>query len=229
MFQYPKVIERAITKNGEIQLQKRGSDYEIIFNGTFLMATYNGKSEKFLVQYAIESVKSPKRVLIAGLGVGYSLRKALEYEEIEKITVLEIEDKIIEWNKTHLSPYSKDALNNPKVEVVNANFIQWVESTEEKFDVICIDIDNGPDWVVINENHKLYGDVGICNLIKIMNRSGAISFWSSNKCDVFEDRLKKWFGHVKMKEVVRESVEPDYIYLASCPKIGTKIEKDLPE
>jgi hypothetical protein len=51
MYQSPTVIERALTENGEIQLQKRGSDYEIIFNGTFLMATYNGDSERLLGLY----------------------------------------------------------------------------------------------------------------------------------------------------------------------------------
>ena len=71
MYQSPIVIERALTENGEIQLQKRGSDYEIIFNGTFLMATYNGDSEKLLVRWAIETADSPKTVLIAGLGVGF--------------------------------------------------------------------------------------------------------------------------------------------------------------
>ncbi|HHY71033.1 MAG TPA: hypothetical protein GX519_05130, partial [Thermoanaerobacterales bacterium] len=60
MYQSPMVIERALTKNGEIQLQKRGNDYEIIFNGTFLMATCNGDSEKLLVRWAIEAADSPK-------------------------------------------------------------------------------------------------------------------------------------------------------------------------
>jgi spermidine synthase len=218
MYKNPIVIEREITENGEIQLQKRGRDYEIIFNGTFLMATYNGESEKLLVRCAVEVADSPKTVLIGGLGVGFSLGEALEYDSIEKIAVVEIEKKIIEWNRTYLSVYSNDALTHPKVNVVNADFIEWIVDSKEKYDVICLDIDNGPDWVVIDENHKLYGDAGIYNLIKRMNQSGAISFWSASKSDVFEERLKKWFGSVEVFEVNQKRGEPDYIYLAVNPK-----------
>lgn len=219
MHQSPIVIERALTENGEIQLQKRGNDYEIIFNGTFLMATYNGESEKLLVRWAIEAADSPKVVLIAGLGVGFSLAEAQNYEMIGKITVVEIEQKIIEWNRTYLSAFSEGALNQPKVDVVNEDFIQWMKNTQQKYDVICLDIDNGPDWVVIDDNDKLYGDAGIYSLLKLMNESGAISFWSAAKSDRFEEGLKKYFDGVYVKEVSHESGEPDYIYLANKPKI----------
>lgn len=218
MYQCPTVVERALTENGDIQLQKRGNDYEIIFNGTFLMATYNGDSEKLLVQLAIEAADSPQTVLIGGLGVGFSLGEALNYEMIEKIKVIEIEKKIIEWNRTYLSAYSNDALNQPKVDVVNADFIEWMKSTQEKYDVICLDIDNGPDWVVIDKNNKLYSDRGISILLKIINKPGAISFWSATKCDMFKEWLDKWFNSVIVKEVTHKRGEPDYIYLAKSPK-----------
>lgn len=138
MYQSPIVIERALTENGEIQLQKRGSDYEIIFNGTFLMATYNGDSEKLLVRWAIETADSPKTVLIAGLGVGFSLAEAQNHKMIEKITVVEIEQKIIEWNRTYLSASSEGALTQQNVDVVNTDFIQWMKKPQKKYDVICL-------------------------------------------------------------------------------------------
>ena len=78
------VIKKVITENGEIQFQKRGSNYEIIFNGTFLIATYDGESERILMKWAIEAVSSPRTVLIAGLGVGYSLVEALKHKTTEK-------------------------------------------------------------------------------------------------------------------------------------------------
>ncbi len=219
MYQSPMVIERALTKNGEIQLQKRGNDYEIIFNGTFLMATCNGDSEKLLVRWAIEAADSPKAVLIAGLGVGFSLAEAQNHKMIDRITVVEIEQKIIEWNRTYLSKFSEGALNQSKVDVVNEDFIHWMASSKEKYDVICLDIDNGPDWVVIEDNNKLYSDRGIHNLLKLMNESGAISFWSAARSDRFEEGLKKYFNGVYVKEVSHGSGEPDYIYLANKPKI----------
>ncbi|NLZ53882.1 MAG: spermine/spermidine synthase [Thermoanaerobacteraceae bacterium] len=218
MYQSPIVIERALTQNGELQLQKRGKDFEIIFNGTFLMATYNGESEKLLVQWAVERADSPKTILIAGLGVGFSLAEAQKYKTIDKITVVEIEQKIIEWNKRYLSTFSEGALIQPKVDVVHGDFIEWVNTVHQKYDVICLDIDNGPDWVVLENNNELYSSRGICNLLKIMSKGGAVSFWSASKSRSFEALLRKYFNGVCVKEVAHQSGKPDYIYLAFSPK-----------
>ena len=218
MHQSVTVIERATTENGEIQLQRRGSDYEIIFNGTFLMATYNGESEKLLVSQAIEAVKSPRTVLIAGLGVGFSLGEALGYSMLEKITVVEIEEKIIEWNRTHLAEFSNHGLLDPRVEVVQADFVAWMSNCRQKYDVICLDIDNGPDWLVMDNNGQLYDDQGIRSLLNILNESGAVSFWSAAKSDTLEKRLRQWFDKVKIKAVDQSRGEPDYIYVATGPK-----------
>jgi len=218
MHQTATVIERVTTENGEIQLQRRGSDYEIIFNGTFLMATYNGESEKLLVSQAIEAVKSPRTVLIAGLGVGFSLGEALGYSMLNKITVVEIEKKIIEWNRTHLAEFSNYGLLDPRVEVVQADFIDWMSDCRRKYDVICLDIDNGPDWLVMDNNGQLYDDQGIRSLLNILNESGAVSFWSAAKSDRLEKRLRQWFDKVKIKAVDQSRGEPDYIYVATGPK-----------
>ena len=104
----PVVIERVQTPRGEIQLQSRGSDYEIISNGTFLMATYNGESERLLVKAALNASHEPKQILIGGLGVGYSLAEALDYPGVERVTVVEIEEKIIEWYRSYFSYFSSD-------------------------------------------------------------------------------------------------------------------------
>jgi spermidine synthase len=213
------VIERATTANGEIQLQKRGNDYEIIFNGTFLMATYNGESERLLVRWAVERAKSPQKVLFGGLGVGFSLDEACKYDQIKSIKVVEVESKIIQWNSTYLAPYSHNALQQRKVEVVNEDFVAWMKKAAEKFDVICLDIDNGPEWVVMDSNKNLYSNAGISALIRILHKSGVISFWSATKSDGFEQVLKSWFNNVNVKEVKQKQGEPDYIYLASDPKI----------
>lgn len=84
-----------ITPRGDRQLQQRDSHYEIISNGTFLMATYNGESERFLVSTALKNTAAPKSVLIGGLGVGFSLTEALRHEQITQVTVIEIEEVII--------------------------------------------------------------------------------------------------------------------------------------
>src|SRR5690348_1194766 len=144
------VVERCLTPNGEIQLQRRGINYEIISNGTFLMATYNGESEKLLVKSALEASKDPRKVLIGGLGVGFSLAEALCDPRIEHATVIEIEMKIIEWNRSYLAKFTDQAIDHPKTIMVHADLVLWIferdieRDIENRFDVICLDIDNGP-------------------------------------------------------------------------------------
>lgn len=218
MYENPVVIERALTENGEIQLQKRGSDYEIIFNGTFLMATYNGDSERRLVSTALKAAKNPRSVLIGGLGVGFSLEEALRSGQIERITVVEIEKKIIDWNHTYLAEFSHHGLLDPRVEVVHADFMEWLPGCQERYDVICLDIDNGPDWLVMDKNHQLYSDAGINELLRIINESGAISFWSAARSEIFEQQLGKWFEYIDIHSVHHPRGEPDYIYVATDPE-----------
>lgn len=208
----PKVIDKVKTKNGIIQLQKRNKDFEIIFNGVFLMATYNDKSAKFLVSSAIDSVDSPRKVLIGGLGVGFSLAKALEYKYIEEVTVVEIESNIIDWNKKYLGKFSNYGLKDPRVKVVNADFIQWMKKTTNKYDVICLDIDNGPDWTVLSSNKGLYSCGGLQRLGEMLKPGGAISFWSASKSDKFIKRLKRFFKEVLVYPVSCKSGKPDYVY-----------------
>lgn len=215
MYKLPEVIERASTKNGEIQLQKRNEDYEIIFNGTFLMATYNGYSEQLLVSSAIKAALFPKKILIGGLGVGFSLGEALNYKEIKEITVVEIEPKIIEWNKKYLAKFSNNGLDDPRVKIVNDDLIDWMSKTTEKYDVICLDIDNGPCWTVLEQNSRLYSCEGLRGLTKLLNTNGAISFWSASKSPVFERRLRSFFKNIDVYPVTLDGKNPDYIYVAN--------------
>ncbi|GEL76964.1 spermine/spermidine synthase [Tenuibacillus multivorans] len=218
MYTSPKVIDYAKTSRGEIQLQQRGDEYEVISNGTFLMATYNGESEKLLVQAAIEEATHPERVLIGGLGVGFSLAEALSYSNIKEVTVIEIEKCIIEWNKTYLAEYSSNSLQDPRTNIVHADFTKWMYETQEKFDVICLDIDNGPDWTVVESNNTLYQEDSLHVLASLLNEQGVISFWSASSAPHFVARLKQIFKHVTELSVPVDRGEPDYIYLVKAGK-----------
>ncbi|MDR0269526.1 spermine/spermidine synthase [Paenibacillus sp.] len=219
MYHEPEVIERFHTDRGDIQLQKREDHYEIIYNGTFLMATYNGESERLLVSRALERCKNPCKIMIGGLGVGFSLEEALTDSRVSKVDVVEIEEAIIQWNRTYLAQVSGHALDNPRAKVIHTDLVKWINETHGTYDAICLDIDNGPDWTVSESNTGLYSEQGINALIKLLRYNGVISYWSATESTEFVDYLKLFFEEVEVEAVPQPRGEPDYIYLASSPKI----------
>lgn len=214
-----EVVERQLTERGEIQLQKRNNHYELIYNGTFLMATYNGESERLLVKEALHLCDNPQTIVIGGLGVGFSVAEALSDSRIREVDVIEIEEVIIDWNKTYLGPFSSFALEDSRTNIINADLISWISETSNKYDALCLDIDNGPDWTVSDTNGDLYGDPGINNLLRLLNPGGVISFWSATKSDAFLAKLRSIFSIVEVKLIPQERGEPDYVYLGKLPKI----------
>lgn len=211
----PEVIERCATERGELQLQRRGEHYEIISNGVFLMATYNGESERLLVTAALDAAANPERVLIGGLGVGFSLGAALADKRVKRVTVVEIEERLVAWNQTHLAPFSAGGVSDPRTEVVNADLIAWLDRAAGPYDAICLDIDNGPDWTVTDANRRLYGDEGLANLHRLLAPGGALTVWSAGAADWFEASLRQRFSRVEAIPVEQVRGEPDYVYLAS--------------
>lgn len=133
------IIQRVRTPRGDIQLQQRGNHYEVISNRTFLMATYNGESERRLVSAALKNTVDPKNIIIGGLGVGFSLAEALRHEQVTSVTVIEIEETIIKWNQTHLATFSNHVLKDSRTKIIQADFLDWIYTETDKFDVICLD------------------------------------------------------------------------------------------
>ncbi|GIP33164.1 spermine/spermidine synthase [Paenibacillus sp. J2TS4] len=207
-------VERRSTPRGDIQLQKRGANYEIISNGTFLMATYNGASERLLVQAALAACDKPAQVLIGGLGVGFSLAAALKEEQVEQVTVVEIEEAIISWNRTYLAEFNNQAMEDSRTVIIHADLIDWLSEGDHRYDAICLDIDNGPDWKVYEANQALYDQVGLKMLKDKLTPGGVLSFWSASSAPDFASLLKDFFPSVQELSVEQQRGEPDYIYLA---------------
>lgn len=213
----PEIIERSHTDRGDIQLQKRENHFEIIYNGTFLMATYNGESERLLVSSALRKCPYPRKVLIGGLGVGFSLEEALSDSRVEQVDVVEIEEAIIRWNRKHLAPYSGHALDDPRTNVIHTDLVKWMNETDASYDAVCLDIDNDR----IDRVGVKYGA-----LFGARHKSGHPAASSAWRRILLERRVVA--GIRGIFETVfpwRRSTadspaagEPDYVYLASSPK-----------
>ncbi|WP_149258507.1 spermidine synthase [Actinomadura sp. K4S16] len=219
----PVVVERAAGLGGELVLRRAGGDYEIISNGVFLMDTRNGESERLLVRAALEAAArrpgGPARVLIGGLGVGFSLAEALTLPDVAHVTVVEREPAVVAWHATALRPWSRGALDDPRVTVERADLLDYVSAPDAgRFDAVCLDIDNGPDWTVTPGNARLYAATGLDALAALLTPRGVLAVWSANAAPAFEALLRDRFAAVEVRPVPVPRGEPDVVYLARDPR-----------
>ncbi|MBO2454106.1 spermidine synthase [Actinomadura barringtoniae] len=191
----------------------------------FLMDTRNGESERLLISAAVaglgeDRADAPVRVLIGGLGVGFSLAEALRRPGVDAVTVVEIEPAVVGWHRTLLRPFSEGALDDPRVNVVRADLLEWLAEPprEGPFDAICLDIDNGPDWTVTPSNAHLYGGTGLDLLVRRLSSRGVLAVWSAGAAPAFEELLRGRFDQVRVRPVPVPRGEPDVIYLARDPR-----------
>ena len=210
-----EVYERRAGENGELVLRGDGRHFEIISNGVFLMDTRAGESERLLVRAALERLARPAEVLIGGLGVGFSLAEALRSPYTRAVTVIEREPAVIDWHATHLRPYSGGALGDPRVAIERTDLLEWLSAAPGTYDVLCLDIDNGPEWTVTDGNAALYAPAGLDLLAGCLRPGGVLAVWSAGAAPAFEARLRERFAGVSALAVPVARGEPDVVYLAT--------------
>ena len=195
-------------------LRRVGEEFEVISNGVFLMDTRDGRSERLLVSAALAAADEPRSLLIGGLGVGFSLREAVADAALEGIEVVEIEDSVVQWHGSHLRHLTGEALADPRVSVVVADLTDHVAAHRSTYDVICVDVDNGPTWTVTPANDALYGEAGTRRLLDALRPGGVLAVWSAMPVPSYESLLRRHAADVDVHTVGVRRGEPDVIYLA---------------
>ncbi|MFJ9695321.1 spermidine synthase [Kitasatospora sp. NPDC101183] len=215
-------LDRREGPYGEVVLRQRGRDYEIIANGCFLMDTADGRSERLLIQAALDELdrtggaEGPS-VLIGGLGVGFSLAYAAAEPRWGRIAVVERETAIIEWHRGGpLGAFSGGALEDARVEVLHTDLLEYLAAADgERYDALCLDIDNGPDWTVTESNDGLYGADGLAVLWHRLREGGVLAVWSAQPSPAFEEALRAaGFSDVVTHEIPVSRGVPDVVHLA---------------
>jgi spermidine synthase len=217
----PQVLERVVTRRGELVLRKSGAEFEIISNGVFLMDTRDGRSERLMVTAALARCPAATpEILICGLGVGFALAEAVSQGRVARVDVVEISAEIIGWHATHLRHLAAPAWRDGRVHMINVDVVAWLTRQQGPYDVICLDVDNGPEWTVWDANQALYGDGGLRRVRDSLRPGGVLSVWSAAETPAFEERLRRHFGGVHVYRVPVSRGQPDVVYLAKHVRCG---------
>ncbi|MFF4601482.1 spermidine synthase [Streptomyces sp. NPDC001339] len=207
--------------------------YEIIANGCFLMDTSDGRSERLLIDAALAGLPSGRErpaVLIGGLGVGFSLARAAEQPRWGRIVVVEREAAVIDWHRTGpLSAVSAAALADPRCRILHTDLVAHLRTGagrdthdalrddlhDDLYDALCLDIDNGPDWTVTEDNDGLYSPGGLAACRDRLTPGGVLAVWSARPSTAFEEALRNaGFTEVRTEEIPVVRGVPDAVHLA---------------
>lgn len=216
----PRVVAREEARaGGELALRRAGDDYEVISNGVFLMDTRGGVSERELVRAPLSALsgRAGIRVLVGGLGVGFSAREALDEPRVARVRVVELEPAVLRWHHGPLADIAGNLPQEPHCELVCADVLDHlaaVASAGEVFDAVCMDVDNGPDWTVTEDNGRLYQPQGLELVRRVLAPKGVVSWWCAAPAPGFAASLRSRFGEVTTVEMPVARGEPDVIYTA---------------
>ncbi|MFC4069425.1 spermine/spermidine synthase domain-containing protein [Actinoplanes subglobosus] len=207
--------ERVFTDRGELVLRSRDGHFELISNGVLLMDTRSDRSERVLVRAALDAIGPRPRLLIGGLGVGFALAEAVRTDASE-IIVVEVEPAVVDWHRGVLRPFSEGALDDPRVRVVTADLAVWFTGTSDRFDAICLDVDNGPGWTVFDHGTRLSRPSGLAMLREHLRPGGALAVWSASAGPGFAATLTRMVGPCRTVRIPAGRARPDVVYVASC-------------
>lgn len=189
-------IERAEVPGGEeeVILRKRGPEFSIRIATTELMNSRIHGSEDALAELTCSRIsrKPGRRILIGGLGMGYTLAAALQHSGDDSlITVAELIPAVIRWNREHLGHLAGNPLADGRVFVRQEDVAETITREKSIWDAIILDVDNGPDGITRKVNDRLYGMSGLKNAFLALRTGGVLSIWSSGTDEQFTSRLKQ--------------------------------------
>jgi spermidine synthase len=178
-----QTIARHTSPRGEVVLRRRlgaGTPVEeLIINGAFAMDSSEGSSERLLGELALPSGR-PRRVLVAGLGLGYTVA-AISAKDVDVIDVVEIEQCLIAWADQGLTAILAAVSSDPRVRLHAADVRRVLAGLSDElagpWDAIVLDVDNGPDFLIHEGNRVLYAEAGLRAAYSRLTPAGTLAIW----------------------------------------------------
>lgn len=180
---------------------------EITLDHQFLMSSYNTASERALARYALEMHQGEDlKVLVGGLGLGYTAREVLTSDRVSRTEVVEFLPPLIDWLDRGLVPLADELRADWRFAVVEGDvYARLSEPPQRKYDLILVDVDHSPDEPLGDGNDSFYTEEGLGLAKKHLAPEGVLGVWSYAESSRFADALRTVFSEVRIESVTFEN------------------------
>ena len=187
-------LERTMTPDGtELILYERDGVFSIRVNGQELMTSRAHGSEEAMADLVLRRLKTRHpRVLVGGLGMGYTLRAVLDRVSFSsKVVVAELLPEIVRWNRDHLAHLAGSPLTDDRLTLIVDDVGKVLTSEPNGFDAILLDVDNGPAALTDHRNARLYLAEGLATIRRSLRQGGILGVWSASPDREYERALRR--------------------------------------
>ncbi len=183
----------ALSPDGtRLELVEHDGEYIIKADDLPLMSTRMHFSEVELARLVCNKLRPGSKVMIGGLGLGYTLRSALDLTPKDcKVVQVELVPEVIEWNRGPLGPFATHPLDDKRTELVQDDVSKVIKNARNEYDSIMLDVDNGPSPLVSERNAWLYTDHGLGSIRSALKNGGRVAIWSADDEPRFVSRMKR--------------------------------------
>ena len=198
-----RILDCVVTADRqELVLYQRGDVFQIDIDGYDLMSSRSYGSEEELARLALRALgerdgKEGPKALVGGLGMGFTLRALLDRLDTlpaaagTRVEVAEVFQAVVDWNGAHLGHLAGHPLQDPRVTVTVGDVGDCLRQAGPRYDVILLDVDNGPQALTLESNDRLYSGRGLETIYRCLTPGGVLAVWSSFRDDRFVRRFRR--------------------------------------